>query len=248
MFRNLKAFSLVLAAAATLGAMGAQGASATAEHSFAAEDGPVVFTGHNESGQNTVWSFNGAAIECATATLEATASQILTDMMTLHPKYSSCTALGTGATVNTDGCNYILDSDTTTHLHSVSDNEDAAVRLECEASHHVTLVVPGCTLRVDDEHASVPVNQSLHGVTYAPISSSSRDSFTLTWTLSTVHYTAMNSVCALYGIPKGTRTDGTVTGKTTLTGYEDSTVLSGSTTAGRTWSHGAQVGIGFSTS
>jgi hypothetical protein len=246
MARNLKALGLVLAAALALGAIGAQGASAVVEHSFRSSTNTTVLTGQNE-GTLVLEVTSGLAFECSAATFEGTVIGATRDTVTVHPKYSSCvTGLG-NITVDSNGCNYIFDSETTTSAHSGS-GEHASVSIECEAGHHFLLTAPGCNATFGSTHSSVAVNQSLHGVRYTQVTHSSKQSVTVNVTVGTTHYTMLSgSLCGLAGHPAGTYTNGVTTGNVTVTGYQDGSVVSGTTTTGRTWSHGAQVDISLST-
>jgi hypothetical protein len=246
MTRNLKAFGLALAAAMALGAIGAQGASAVVEHSFRSSVNNLVLTAATKS-KDTVTLTAGLAIEC-NGTFEGTNVGTTRDTLTMHPTYSSCTAFGGNASVHTAGCNFILDSDTTQAPGHSTSSEHAAVSVECESSHVIEVTGPGCNVAFAATHSSVSVNQSLHGVRYTNLSShSGKESGTVSATVKTIHYTmTAGSLCGLVGHPAGTYSGATYTGGSTVTGYEDSSQVSGSTTSGRVWSHGAQVNISVS--
>jgi hypothetical protein len=258
MTRNLKTLGLALVAAMALGAIGAQGASAVVEHSFRQGSEKTVLTAANESyttgsSKNVVSFTPGLTISCD-VTFEGTQVGTIRDTVTVHPKYHNCSSsLGGSPTVHTSGCNFILDSDTTTSSHS-GVNEHAAVSLECESAHSasphfIEATAPGCNFRIEQTHTSpsVEVNQSLHGVRYSSVTHSGKNSGTLTATVRTIKFTANSgSLCGLAGHAAGTYGSASYDGIGTLTGYTDSTVVSGSTTNGRVWSHGAQVDISVS--
>ena len=251
MTRNhLKAFGLALVAAMALGAIGAQGASAVVEHSFRSALNETVLTGQTESYKNS----ENKSIEVFTATpnltvecygtYEKTVVGETVDQITVHPKYVNCR---NEVIVDTDGCNYIFDSDTTTSPHSAS-SEHAAVSLECEDEHWIEITRPGCWITFDDDSSGSPVNQSLHGVTYQNVTDSSKHAITVTATVRTIHYEVTpSSFCGLVGHPAGTYTSGKLDAKVEVTGYKESTLVSGDTTHGRVWSHGAQTDITIST-
>jgi hypothetical protein len=252
MTRNFKAFGLALVAMVAFGAFAAQGASAVVEHSFRSGAANTVLTGQNESyttgsSKDKFTATGGLVVECD-ATFEGTNTGTTADTVTVHPKYHNCTSGFGNATVDTDGCNYVFDSDTTQASGHSTSSEHAAVNLECESSHVIKVTATGCTLQFSASHSSVAVNQSLHGVRYSEVTHSSKKSMTVTATVRTVHYTALaGSFCGLAGHAAGTYTNGSYDTKATVTGFTDSTVVSGSTTTGRVWSHGAQVDISLST-
>ena len=259
---NLKAFGLALVAALAIGAIGAQAASAAVNHSFNSDVESTVLTGHNEdSGSSSsphVFSAGATEVKCTTATFEGTNVGKERDTVTVHPKYSSCKFSGNNAaTVDTGGCNYVFDSDTTEDaVHSPSE-EHASVTLECESAHsenpHRIEITTGlCNLSFETTHASsVVVNHELQGATYTNLdkesgadeSHSGKSSITVDATVNTIKFTATaGSFCGLGGLPAGTHSNGEYTGTATVTGYEDGTAT-GSTTNGFTWHHGNQVNI-----
>jgi hypothetical protein len=253
MTRNLKAFGLALVAAMALGAIGAQGASAVVEHSFRSGAQNTVLTGANESyttgSSKDVFSATAGLTVSCDGTFEGTNVGTTRDTVTVHPKYHNCSSsLGGSPTVHTNGCNYIFDSDTTQATGHSASSEHAAVSLECEAGHVIEITAPGCNFAFAEKHSATSVNQSLHGVRYNEVTHSSKKSITVIATVKTIAFNATSgSLCGLAGHAAGTYTTGTYDGKETVTGYTDSTVVSGSTTAGRVWSHGAQVDINLST-
>lgn len=246
MTRNLKTLGLALVAALTLGAIGAQGVPAAVEHSFRSAANSTVLTGHIDGG-NHLFEVGDFKVECPIATFEGKNVGEVRDTVTVHPKYGSCTASGFLVEVDTHGCNFILDSDTTISAHS-SGNEHATVSIECEVGHHMMITTQFCSLTISASHNNVPVNQSLHGISYSSVMDSSKHSLATNWTVETIHYTALSgSACQFWKIAAGTHSDGVLTGKATLTGYEGDSPFSGSTTLGHAWSHGAQVDITIST-
>jgi hypothetical protein len=244
---NLKAFGLALVAAMALGAIGAQGASAVVEHSFRSGAANTVLTGASESyttgSSKDVFSATAGLTVSCDGTFEGTNTGTTTDTVTVHPKYHNCTSsLGGSPTVHTNGCNYIFDSDTTQASGHSTSSEHAAVSLECETGHVIEITAPGCNFAFNVAQGS------RHGVRYSEVTHSSKKSITVTATVKTIAFNATSgSLCGLAGHSAGTYTTGTYDGKATVTGYTDSTVVSGSTTAGRVWSHGAQVDINLST-
>jgi hypothetical protein len=258
MTRNLKAFGLALVAMLAFAGIAAQGASAVVEHSFRLGANKTVLTGKNHSyttgsSKDVFTATGGVTVECD-GTYENTEEGTTKDTLTVHPKYHNCKAFGGNASVDTNGCNYVFDSDTTqANGHSTS-SEHAAVSLECMAGHHILVTGPGCNLTFSANHSSVSVNQSLHGVRYTQLVSHSdpggvsKHALTVKATVRTVHYTVLGgSLCGLVGHPAGTYSNGSLDGAGSLTAYTDSTPVSGSTTLGQVWSHGAQVDLTIST-
>ena len=262
MTRNLKALGLALVAMLALGAIGAQGASAVVEHSFRSDaaNGRTVLTGSMETSTKDVFSATaGLPVECSVGTFSGTVSGNTVDEVTVHPKYSSCKSpIDSDIMVDTGGCNYVFDSDTTEDAAHSAGTEHARVRLECESAHSATphaikITAEGCTISFEITHASsVEVNQSLHGVTYKTLSSadshSDKSALTVTSTVKTIKYTAeKGSFCGLAGHPAATYSNGTYTGKASVTGYEDDQTPTGSLTDGTSWAHKTQVNISLST-
>ena len=254
MSRNLKVLGLALLAALALGAIGAQGAAAVVEHSFRSTTNSTVLTGHGES--NFIFQpggTTGPAFACSIATVSGTNVGSTRDTITLHPKYDSCIVSEKKGTFETDGCNFIIDSDTTTSSHWRG-SEHGAVSIECEKDgagnpiHQSKFSVLGCTFIIGSTHpAGTTVNQGLHGARFTQVTHSLKHSVTVSMTLETVHYTALGAPCIGLGLlPGGTYSDGILSGKFTVTGYENG-AAAGTTTSGTTWQHGAQVDVTVST-
>ena len=242
MTHNLKTLGLALVAALALSAIGAQGATAVVEHSFRSDavSQKTVSTGQNEGNHVLSLGTGGPLISCTSVTFSGTNNFNVRDTLTVQPKYSSCTALGSAVSFTTNGCYYILDSDTTTNPHF--GGEHAAVTVECEASHDI-IVDSVCKVTLTAANS-----QSLHGMRYTQVAASSKHSITVTSTIGQIHYTTTGGLpCTAIGKPQGTYTDGIYEGKLTLTGFEDGSPSGGSTTTGTTWNHGDQVDITVST-
>jgi hypothetical protein len=252
MTRNLKAFRLALVTAVVLGAIGAQGASAVVEHSFRSDYIQPVLTGANASyttgGSKEVWTFTPGLTASCDATFEGKQQGTVYDAITVHPKYHNCTSSLGNASVHTDGCNYIFDSDTTQASGHSASSEHAAVTLECETSHWIEITSPGCNITIGDESSGSPVNQSLHGIRFTNLSNhSGKSALTFTGTVRTMHHVATSgSLCSLAGHPAGTYTNGSTDVSGVFTGYVTG-VSTGSITAGTTWHHGPQTNISIST-
>jgi hypothetical protein len=226
----------------------AVGTPVATEHSFKLGAEDSVVTGHLESEKQVFQLIGGFELQCSVATFEGTNGGTLRDTLTLHPKYASCTFAGVAATVDTDGCNYVFDSEKLSTAHNVP-NEHAAVSIECETEHHIVVTASFCKITISATHDSVPVNQALHGVRYGQLvkhGPGSKHALTMDWTVQGLHYTALEgSSCGLGGPPPGTYTNGTISGEISVTAYGSDAELSGGTTTGRSWSHGSQVDLTF---
>lgn len=232
MTRYLKVLTLTALAAIASGAIAVQAASAAVEHSFTSEVEKTRLTG-TSVGEN-IFSLTASPIKwgCESTTFSGTVTGTKVDQISIHPEFSGCQWNGAEATTITEGCNYVLDSDTTTSSHFPS-QEHAAVSVQCEAGKYIGVNISGCTLKISNGSGE---NQSLHGTTYQTSGSGAGADIKINWTLRTMHYTATGAYCALLGISTGTYSVGDFDGVTTLKGYED-----------KGGEEGAQVGIGLST-
>lgn len=246
---KLRALGLVLFAALAMGAIAAQGTSA---HQFTSESNSTILTVENESSHTfSITGTKALTVICTIATATGTQSGTSVDTVTLHPSYASCSSIS-DPSVETAGCNYIFDSDTTTSTHS-SSSEHAAVSIDCETTssgqhqHNLTISNSGCTIDIGSTHpANTVVNQNLHGVRYGNLPShagSGKGAVTFNSTASTILSTTTGNPCSLLGVKEGTYS-ATITSAFIITGYEHTNPTSGSTTNGFVWStHGARVDI-----
>lgn len=249
---KIKAFGMALFAVLAMSAIASQGASA---HQFTSEAASTVLTATNEG--NHTFSITGTktvAVNCSIATATGTQSGASVDTVTLHPSYASCSSIADPAIeVETAGCNYLFDSDTTQATSHSTSSEHATVSVDCETSsssnnhpHEFHFVASGCTADIGATHpANTVVNQSLHGVRFANLAShasTGKGAVTVAGTVSTVVTTTTGAPCSLLGVKEGTYS-GTYTGNSIVTGFANS-AASGSTTNGFTWAqHGASVDI-----
>lgn len=237
---KFKAFGLALLAIGAMSAIAAQGAMAVTNHSFESEQVVTVLTGESTNVHRFVAT--NRPIRCNTATFTGTTKEKVADEVTVHPKYSGdCTVEGTGVsvTVDTDGCNYVFDSDTTPN----GEAEDAPVEIECEEGHEITVTAPGCTIHVPP--------QKVHGVSFANEGSGETADLVVTATVTGITYTVTElGFCFLLGLGEGTHHDGTYTGTATVKGFEDEGVIAdnpgettSNTTVGTEYKEGSQIGI-----
>lgn len=245
MTRDIKTLGLTLVAAMTLGAIGAQAASA---HQFTSDSNSTVFTAQSNSDTTgsggDIFTFSGGLKLICDTTYSGTSASAEADTVTLHPKHHNCSFGGIEATVDSGGCNYILDSDTTQASGHSTSSEHATVSLECEASHSIKGTSSFCNVQIETEQTSGGANHSLHGVRYSNVVDSSVSAVTITATVRTIKYTVLSgSFCSLAGLTAGSYANGSFDGLIGLTGFEHGSTTSGSTTNGFVWDHGARTDI-----
>lgn len=260
MTHKLKGLSLALLVALAIGTIAAPMA-AGADHNFTSSAFIYVLTGTNEQSTKSKFTVTGTkalSIECTDAHLEGTQAGASVDLITLHPTYASCQTgpFPISVAANTGGCNYVFDSDTTGSAHSSSD-QHATTTIECETmlqeeskhTHVITFVTAtiggkSCTMEIASTHpAGTIVNASLHGMRYINLTShgsGSKEAVTFKWTVKTIHTKVTGALCSTFGVPEGTYS-ASYEGESEVTGYEYFNQPGGSTTNGRTWSHGPQV-------
>lgn len=109
-------------------------------------DGPVTLTGTQtgEASANALAAFGGEA-RCPNATftahkLSATPHELIptgAEAITITPHYGACTALGFPATIDMNGCDYVLDLEGT----SGADKYSAKSTVVCPPEKHITLTI-----------------------------------------------------------------------------------------------------------
>jgi hypothetical protein len=249
MTRNLKVLGLALIAVFALSAVIASAASAVTIHKFTttAANGKAVLTGDQVGTEaENAFSTKGKnlPIECnaANVSYKGTVGNGATEV-TVHPTYGLATPAKTTcksplgeASIVTTGCNYIITGETSpfTNTSGVSEGEDATVHLECEAGKEIKVTSGGCEIKLSDKSGTTSVNQKLNGVKFTNEGTGSSADIKLDVTVDKIHYTTSGFACTVAGLP-ATGTDGFLTGKVTVTGFEDN--------AG---SEGTPVGVSFS--
>lgn len=210
---KLKMLGIAFAAMLLVSAVAAQAASADVFRS--ADPDSTVVTAHQETGEDDQdFVIPGKAeVTCENANFAGTVEGEEAATVTVHPKYSGCTAVS-NATIDTNGCNYILGTET-------DGNGDAGVQVECETGHSIKITDgTGCTITVG---AQTPEG----GVSYTNIANGD---VTIDITVTGIHYTS-NLICQFGGIPS-TGEDGIYTGKAIAEGFADEGTLSGNATEG----------------
>lgn len=144
MIRKFKAIGLTMVAVFALTAVSASAAQAA---TFMSEGNVTASITADQEGTN-VFSVEGSEVKCTTAHF-ATAGEVSspTENIEVHPEYSGCTAFGfLSATVNTEGCNYIL-------------NANGTVTVTCSSGHVITIKGGTC-------EATVGSQGPLSGISY----------------------------------------------------------------------------------
>jgi hypothetical protein len=136
------------------------------------------------------------------------ASSPITEM-SLTPTYSECTAFGFPATIDVNGCSYLL---------KVAPESTGTVDIVCPAGQELTVTASPsgttkCTLHV-------PGGQSLATATFHNLGSGSTAEIEVTTNLSAIKYSHTQG-SGIGSCPSGSATNGTYKGKTLITGEED---------------------------
>jgi hypothetical protein len=198
MIRKLKVVSLTVVAVFALTAVAASAASAATE--FHATSAPSISTGVNEG--NHVFKTGETSVVCKTAKFSGTQTALAEPTATVHPEYSSCEFLGSSASVETTGCNYVLSA-------------NGPVGIACSGASKINFTLPGiCTLSFGSQ-------STVGGATYTNVGSGTTEQSKIA--LSTEEtFTKTGSLCFL--IPGGVAT---VTGTVLTSGFKDEAGLEG---------------------
>lgn len=245
MTRNLKALGLALVAVFAMSALVVSAAQAEeVKHTFTSEVTPTVLTGKQETGTKHAFTVgtgaNAHTTTCEKAEFAGTQEGKEANTVTLKPTYSECSASGLGAaTVRTNHCAYVFQSDTVT-------SEDAAVEVECAEGSSIEVEVPsvGVTLHIG---AQTPAGGNHYTNLAEHPAAGGKMAVTAKTTVSGVHYTCSGGGCFLLE-GGGTGSNGTYTGESWVTGYNDTgSKLEGTATTTPTLSEGSQVGVTVTT-
>jgi hypothetical protein len=197
--RNLKASSLALVAVFALGAVVASAATASGEQFHTAVE-PSVVTASNAGEGNHVFKAGEAEVVCQTADFSGTSTTKTRESQTVHPTYRNCTFLGSKATVDTTGCNFVLYS-------SVPILGHGKIEIECEGANKMIVTGAGCTLSFGSQ-------LTVGGATYSSLPTTPK-AVTLTVTTKAT-FTKSGILCGAV-----TGTTGTYTGSVINKSYED---------------------------
>jgi len=189
MSRNLKAVGLALLAICAMGALAAQGASATT-HKFHSDGIHTTFTGKAIEGNHTFAVGTAGTVECTTAEFKGTQTGVETpagsgtwvsDTLTVIPKYTGCTFGGQPATVTVPHCAYVFYGETTSG--NSTGGEHATVELECSEGGKIEIDTSVCTITVgpqkikdavryeNDTESSIIVKATAHKVVTGKVKS-----------------------------------------------------------------------------
>jgi hypothetical protein len=218
MLSKFKAFGLILMSAFAFSAVVAS--SATALH-FTAEMGIAKI-----SGEQIVPLKVGTVIgnlECGASSLSSPAGEeegVTTAIqITLVPKTANCTFAGEAATVDINSCDYLFTIPNLPEFHN-------PVHLQCSTvGDKIVSTSAGCEVTI------FPQTPTSGGVTYETGGAAGKThDFVVNTTLSGLHYTLHKACLLLTGKPTETTfTNGTITGKTTLKGFNAAGVQLGIT-------------------
>jgi hypothetical protein len=224
MTRNLKVLGLALAAVSALFAVSASAASA---HNFHGEASPGIITGSQEAANPNVFTA-GAAVQCNSATFEATALDNATSI-TVHPTYGNCEWNSEPANVRTNMCAYILQGATNA-------SGDAKVEVECEGTSKIEVEIPGvCTAKIGAQQGA---NSPEGGVHYTNTGTGASREVTINSTVSSIEYEKVGGFGCFFA---GDGAHGEYSGGVTASGYVDNGNAGTATTPA--YNMGVQKGI-----
>jgi hypothetical protein len=223
MNRKLKVLSLALAAVFAFGAVSAVGASAA---EFRSEIEKTFIFG--EQTTENVFATKAGNIKCKKATFDSLAAQtgkekaaknFATDMITVHPKYTECTAFGQASSVETTMASPFTSTDytlfsTTPEVRVVSTVTEGG-SIEDPGTSQITVIVPSgnCSLQIKAQKPGTPT------VEYKNEGAGAARSVLVTSKVEKISYTVTGpgTIC---GTP-GNYEDGKLTGSVLLKGFSD---------------------------
>ncbi|MBA3866100.1 MAG: hypothetical protein H0X42_07115 [Solirubrobacterales bacterium] len=234
MTRNLKVLGLALAAMFALTAVAASAAQAvtpeyhctsTSANCFAESSASPELTGNGKiNGSNDhVFNVNGGNVKCTGTTgvtdgavLKGTAAKTSTSV-TLTPTYAGCKAFGVKATVNPEGCTYTL-----TLVTGGISPYPITTDIKCPAGKKITVTPTGlsCTITVGEQTGLKGITATNVGTEPTHIEAN----INITGANGKIAYTKTGTEC-----PEGpgSGTNGTYTGHSTITGFEDNSGTKG---------------------
>jgi hypothetical protein len=249
MNRKLKALGLALFACLALGAVAAQGAMAENDIFTSNSDNELTnLTGTSEVSALFRGGVEGSEITCKTGNYAGTIVGNNVDEITVHPEYgghthaeetehTGCEAGGFGATVTTDGCEFVLSGET--------HDEHATVAVECTDEKEITIDVTDLNVKIH-----IPSQDELLGVTYTniPTGGGPHGEVTLEATVEGITSTCTGGALACFLAGGAVDNEGVYEDHVVVKGFEDSeSFIQNEETHEWSGSHGSQVDIGVET-
>ena len=134
MSRKFKALGLAMLAVFAMSAVAAQGASAAS--SLTAESYPVTLTGTQTNIHKFQLTALGLSTECEISKFTGTsASAAAGTAVTVHPAYEKCKAFGLSATIDTEGCDFIVHPGATL----AADKYTGTIDVECSGANVIKI-------------------------------------------------------------------------------------------------------------
>lgn len=208
--RNLRKLGLVLMAVMALGAVVAS--AAQAESQFTATEYPATITGHQEGEVNRL-VVGGITVECEVATFHGTLAGA-SSSLTVTPDYTGCeTSLGTEATIDTAGCDYLFHAGAAVE-GSNHDSYEGSVDVSCETGKEIRVTAGFCNVDV----AAQSINS---GITYTNLTNAEPTEDVTVDVNSTVAVKGTNVFLCPSSVTSATT--GTYESKVTIQGWTDPT-------------------------
>jgi hypothetical protein len=141
MIRNLKAFSLALAAVFAMSAVAASAASAEVQGWFTAESYPAHIDGADRVGEPSRFTgLFGISLTCTTTTYTASISAAVTEL-TVTPTFANCSSGNRTMTVTMNSCDLVFTDATAPTTNS--DDWTIKSDLTCESGNKVEVHIYG---------------------------------------------------------------------------------------------------------
>ena len=131
MFRNLKVLGLTLIAMLAVSAVAVSAASADLLYG---ETTPATLTGSQEG--TDVLSVHGGFVKCTTVKYTGTTTAFGMSQITVTPSFSGCTFSGLTATVNMNGCDYLV------QFNLTAGNTTGSTDIVCPFENEITITAP----------------------------------------------------------------------------------------------------------
>jgi hypothetical protein len=216
---KLKVLGVALAAMLAMTAVmasGAQAATSGLDVNGTTGGSSAILTAQQTEQLKYKYTASGTQFKCSQTNLEGTVPQGAIHEATLTPTFfeelaENCTLAGTNAKVTMNGCSYTL-TDTLTSL-------TFEVDLVCESGHTGILIDQGAC------QITIPPQGPLSHVVLENVAGSSPKDVIANWTIQGFTYSG-NAGCPAN--LQMTTTDGDITGKTTITAWNDIAGLEGS--------------------